>query len=148
VNPGAGTSAYGLPRAKVLYGPIPEQLKDPDSFVSQLKGVLAARRQYRLAEAELIAAPEVKNPTVAVLVLKLPEDKGFAVTGLNCGRSEMEEELDLARLPGLSVEGLRGRQVQDAVAGEAEGEVSETGRLIVRLPALTGKTLVIRGGSR
>jgi trehalose synthase len=146
-NPDASTSAYGLPRSKTLYGPLPEQLKDPDSFVSQLKRVLAARQKYRLAEAELIAAPEVENPGVALLVLKLPEGDNVAITGLNFGRSGVEEELDLAHLPRLSVVGLRGRQVEDIVAGEAEGKVSESGRLKVQLPALTGKTLVIRAAS-
>src|SRR5262249_52813272 len=42
VNPRATTSAFGLPRAKALYGPIPDQLKDPDSFASRLRAMLAA----------------------------------------------------------------------------------------------------------
>src|SRR5204863_197311 len=61
-NPGAKQSAYGLPRARSLYGPLPEQLKDPDSFVSSLKKVLAARTKYRVAEGALVAAPEPDSP--------------------------------------------------------------------------------------
>ena len=54
-NPTAATSAFGLPRAKALYGSLPEQLKDPESFASRLRGLLAARKKYRLAEGELLA---------------------------------------------------------------------------------------------
>src|SRR5215218_7383888 len=50
---GANASAFGLPRAKALYGPLPEQLKDPSSFASRLKAMLAARKKYRVAEGEL-----------------------------------------------------------------------------------------------
>src|SRR5206468_4523281 len=35
-NPDAMRSAAGLPRAVALYGPLPQQLKKPDSFASQL----------------------------------------------------------------------------------------------------------------
>src|SRR5262249_25858491 len=129
-NPKATTSAYGLPRAKTLYGPLPEQLKDPDSFASQLKRILAGRQRYRLAEAELVAVPEVKNAAVAVLVLKLPENGGWAITALNFGRAEVQETLDLTQLPGPAAR-LHGGQVRDAVSGAVEGEVPESGRLKV-----------------
>jgi len=145
-NPQAIRSAYGLPRAQALYGPLPRQLREPGSFVSRLKKVLAARKKYRIAEAELAAVPEAENPAVCLLVLKLPENGGVAVTGLNFGRSALAEELDLARVPGLAAAGLRG--VTDAVTGEAGGEVPESGRLKIKLPALAGKTLVIRRASR
>ena len=57
VNPDAKTSRFGLPRTRALYGPLPEQLKDPESFASQLKQMLAARKKYRIAEGELVAVP-------------------------------------------------------------------------------------------
>jgi trehalose synthase len=142
VNPRATTSAYGLPRAKNLYGPLPEQLKDPDSFASQVKRILAGRQRYRLAEAELVAVPEVKNASVALLVLRLPQSGGWAITALNFGRREVQETLDFTQLPGPAVD-LRGGRVQDAVTDALEGKVPESGRLKIQLPALTGKTLVI-----
>src|SRR5262249_60210837 len=42
-SPGKKESAFGLARAKALYGSLPEQLRDPESFLSQLKRLLAAR---------------------------------------------------------------------------------------------------------
>ena len=93
-NPTATASAFGLPRAKALYGPLPDQLKDPESFASQLKAMLAARKKYRLAEGELLAVPEPKAAGLCVLVLKLP-DHPLAVTVLNFGREDVEAEIDL-----------------------------------------------------
>src|ERR1700724_3647659 len=90
-------SAFGLPRAKALYGPLPEQLKDPDSYASQLKRLLAARRKHRIAEGELVAAPEPKQSALCVLVLKLP-DHSPAVTVLNFGPKDVQEEVDLRGL--------------------------------------------------
>ncbi|HTK77664.1 MAG TPA: hypothetical protein VL371_20530, partial [Gemmataceae bacterium] len=93
-NDRATTSAIGLPRAKTLYGPVPEQLRDPDSFAARLKSMLAARRQYRVAEGELLALPEPKSPGVCALILKLP-DHPLAVTVLNFGREDADELIEL-----------------------------------------------------
>jgi trehalose synthase len=138
-DPVAAKSAYGLPLAECLYGPLPAQLRDPDSFASRLKRLLAARKRYRLAEAELAAAPEVRDAGVCVLVLRLPAGAGVAVTALNFGRAAAEAEID------LSAERVGGRRAADAVSGEGAGEVSGSGRLTVRLPPLEGRTLVVAG---
>jgi maltose alpha-D-glucosyltransferase/alpha-amylase len=147
-NPEAKTSAYGLPRAQALYGPLPQQLRDPNSFASRLKRVLAARKECRIAEGELLAVPEVKNPGVCLLVLRLPERDAFAVTALNFSRSAAEEEIDLTAVPGATAEKLRGRRVVDAVEGKPDGTVTDRGRLTVSLAALSGKTLVMESPSR
>ena len=142
-NPDADGSVIGLPRAKALYGSLPDQLKDPESFASQLKTLLAARKKYRLAEADLLAAPESKALGVCVLVLRLPEKAGYAVTALNFGREPIELDLDLGAIKGLPPDDVRGRRVTEIITGKAAGEVND-GRLPLRLPAVTGKTLVIR----
>src|SRR4029079_3727418 len=72
-NPQAKTSAFGLPRARALYGTLPEQLRDPASFASRMKGLLVARRKFRVAEGELLAVPEPSGPGLCVLILKLPD---------------------------------------------------------------------------
>jgi trehalose synthase len=142
-NPDADKSVIGLPRAKHLYGSLPNQLKDPESFASQLKTLLAARKKYRLAEADLLAAPESNERGVCLLVLRLPEKAGYAVTALNFGREPVELDLDLGAIKGLPAADVRGRRVTDIISGQAAGEVND-GRLPLRLPAITGKTLVIR----
>jgi maltose alpha-D-glucosyltransferase/alpha-amylase len=135
-NPRATTSAIGLPRAKTLYGPVPEQLRDPDSFVSRLKAMLAARREYRIAEGELLAVPEPKAAGVCVLVLKLP-DHALAVTVLNFGRDDADEVVEL---PGNSKPPAGAWT--DILTGRAGAAKFEAGRLRIRIPALSGTTFV------
>ena len=142
-NPKVDGSVIGLPRAKALYGPLPDQLKDPDSFASQLKRMLSARKKYRLAEAELLAVPESNERGICLLVLRLPEKAGYAVTALNFGRESVSLDLDLGAIKGVAAGDVRGRRVTEIISGQAVGEVND-GRLPLRLPAITGKTLVIR----
>jgi trehalose synthase len=147
-NPDAKGSAIGLPRAQALYGPLPQQLKDRDSFASRLKRLLTARKEYRIAEADLLAVPEVKSPGVCLLVMKLPGRDALAVTALNFGREAVAEELDLAKAAGVAAEKLRGGKAADILTGEGGGEVTDAGRLTVRLEALAGRTLVIAATPR
>ncbi len=142
-SPQARTSAFGLPRAKSLYGPLPEQLKDPGSFASQLRRMLAARRKARLAEGELLAVPEPRHSALCVLVLRLP-DRALAVTVLNFGRRAVEEELALGGLAGVPEAALRGGEWVDLLSGKRAG----AGRLTARVPALSGTTYVLGGKGR
>ena len=85
------------------------------------------------------AVPEPKAAGVCILVLRLP-DHPLAVTVLNFGRDDVSEEIDLGAVgrdaAGPWVDILTGRP-----AGPSAG-----GRLSVRLPALSGTTLVLTGG--
>src|SRR5205814_1990651 len=133
-NPRAETSAFGLPRARALYGPLPEQLQDPQSFASQMKGLLAARKKFGVAEGELLAVPEPSAVGLCVLVLKLPEHP-LAVTVLNFAREDAEAAIDLM---GTEVPAGDWADIQ----GGQAGATTDGGRLRVRVPALTGTTLV------
>jgi hypothetical protein len=142
-NPSAAGSASGLPKAQALYGPLPGQLRDPDSFASGLKRLLAARKKYAVAEGELLSVPEAKSTGACLLVMRLPGEGRLAVTALNFGREAADEELDLASVPGLSADELRGAGVTQAIGDGDGGAVSPEGRLVVRMPALAGTMLVI-----
>jgi maltose alpha-D-glucosyltransferase/alpha-amylase len=137
-SPRATTSAFGLPRAKALYGPLPEQLRDPESFASRLKALLAARREYRVAEGELLAVPEPKAAGLCALVLRLP-DHPLAVAVLNFGREEAAEEIDLGDTGGAA-----GNWV-DVLTGKPMGSAGGR-RVAIRVPALTGTMLVLSKG--
>jgi trehalose synthase len=134
-SPQATASAFGLPRAKALYGSIPDQLKDPESFASQLRVVPATRKKYRVDEGELLAVPEPKTPGLCVLVLKLP-DHPPAITLLNFGREDADEEVDL----GAAGKDAAGEWL-DTLTGKPAGS-ADSGKLKVRVPALSGTTLV------
>ncbi|HEX5009972.1 MAG TPA: maltose alpha-D-glucosyltransferase [Planctomycetota bacterium] len=143
LDPEAGTSRFGLPRARTLYGSLPEQLKDPDSFASQLRQILAARKKYHIAEGELLAVPDVAASALCVLVLRLPEESALGVTALNFGQKPIRERIDLDRIEALRGFALAGRPVVDSVSGEAAGEVDSQGGLSVALEGWSGKTLII-----
>lgn len=139
-NRDATASAFGSPRAKALYGPLPDQLKDPESFVSRLKVMLAARKKYKADEGELLAVPEPKAPGLCVLVLKLP-DHPLAVTVLNFSREDVSQEVDL----GAAGKDAAGEWL-DILTGKPLGPAGGE-RLKVRVPALSGTTFVLVNGN-
>jgi maltose alpha-D-glucosyltransferase/alpha-amylase len=143
VNSKAEKSRFGLPRARTLYGSLPEQLKDPDSFASQLRRMLAARKKYRIAEGELVAVPEVVESALCVLILRLPEASALAVTALNFGQHPIRERIDLGKIEALRGLTLVGRSIRDSVSGEAMGEVDSQGSLSIEIGGWSGKALII-----
>ena len=62
VDPEATRSAAGMPRGRALYGPLPEQLRDPGSFASRLSRILELRRRHGIATATQVDIPEVALP--------------------------------------------------------------------------------------
>jgi trehalose synthase len=143
VNPEADRSRFGLPRARTLYGSLPEQLKDPESFVSQLERILAARKKYHIAEGELVALADVADSALCVLVMRLPQASALAVSALNFGQEPIRERIDLAGVEALGGLALAGRPVLDSVSGEAAGEVDAGGGLPIALEGWSGKTYII-----
>jgi trehalose synthase len=144
-NPSATNSTVlSLPKAQALYGPVPDQLKNPDSFASQLKKMLAARKQFRIAEGTMNAVPPTGNPGVAVLEMTLP-DNSFAITALNYGRNPASVTVDLTQIPpGIPAMQVAGQTAQDIVANQSAGTVGNDGKLNVDVDSLSGKTLVVK----
>jgi trehalose synthase len=143
VNPKAEKSRFGLPRARTLYGSLPEQLKDPDSFASQLERMLAARKKYHIAEGELVALPDVAESALCVLVMRVPEPSALAVSALNFAQKPIRKRIDLGKIEALRGLTLAGQAVLDSVSGEAAGEVDAHGGLSIELQGWSGKTFII-----
>lgn len=144
-NPGADKSAFGLPKAKALYGPVPEQLRDPESFASQIKRMLAARKQYRIHEGTIISVPNAGKPGVVLLVMTLPDNGGLAITALNYGRTATSVKVDLTQFStSIPAASIAGQTARDIVREQDTGLVTSSGRLNVALGELSGGTFVIR----
>jgi trehalose synthase len=92
-NPGAMRSAAGLPRAVALYGSLPQQLKKPDSFASQLARLLRVRADLHLYAARLADVPGVQAKGLLVLVHELPENSGLEITAINFGDRAVDESV-------------------------------------------------------
>ena len=143
VNPKAEKSGFGLPRARTLYGSLPEQLKDSNSFASQLKRTLAARKKYHIAEGELVAVPDVANPALCVLILRVPGESTLAVTALNFSQQPVRDRIDLGKIEALKEFTLAGRHVIDSVSSQAAHEIDSQGGLSIEIEGWSGQTLVI-----
>ncbi|WP_369070386.1 maltose alpha-D-glucosyltransferase [Kineococcus terrestris] len=68
VNPEATQSTSGMPVARTLYGSLPLQVADPDSFLSGLARVIAVRREYGIATGRTVDVPDVAHPAMLVMV--------------------------------------------------------------------------------
>src|SRR5262249_36224364 len=123
-----------------LYGPLPEQLKDPESLASALARLLAARRKAGISEGELLAVPEPRSAAACVLVLKTPEH-ALAVPVLNFGREPLDEGVEVAQIAEKAKVDLKGSRWADLLT--AKEATAEAGRLRVRVPALAGTTFVL-----
>jgi len=135
-QPDAESSVAGLPRAVSLYGSLPDQLADEDSFVSQLRRILAVRRRYGIAVAEQLEVLDLAEPGLLAMVHRLP-DQGLQVTVLNFGRTEVSERLSSAWFPPQAV-------VVDMVTDDVLGRVDEQHAITLVVPAHRGLSLSLR----
>lgn len=139
------TAIFELPEAPALYGPLPEQLEDPNSFMSRMQAMLVAREQYGIKDATMNAVPPVADAAVAVLVMTLPDSRSLAITALNYGQMTTSSTVDLTLIPpGIPAEQLAGLAAVDAISGQNAGTVSEAGILQIELEGIQGRTIVVQ----
>ena len=133
--PDVKKSSSGMPRARALYGPIPEQLKRETSFASRLAAILKVRKRNGLASAKLVDVPDVGSKSLLVLVNEL-EIGATQVTALNFGAEKIEARVQSEMLP-------RGR-VFDLSTRRKVGTVDDLRGFSVELPAFGGLAMIIR----
>ncbi len=134
VAPEATGSHAGLPRARALYGALPDQLRDPGSFASRLRHLLDLRRRYRIYESRQLAVPAVQAPGLLVMVHALPDGLGTEVTAINFGAGPVDEAVRL--------EGVGAGILQELLSGALLGEFE--GTLHVELGPRQGKAYLIQ----
>ena len=137
LDPAAGKSSAGLPKARMLYGSLAKQLQRPDSFASQLKHLLAVRHAYGLAASRQIAIPDVTSPGLLVMIHELPDARGTQVTALNFGSTTVKEVLMLPS--------VQSGPVVDMLAEKVIGDLPDSGELTLELEAYGGLSLRIVG---
>ncbi len=136
LNPQAEGSAAGLPRARALYCPLPEQLQDPESFAAQLQRLLSVRERYRLYAARQIAIPDVTSPALLVMVHELPDTVLTQITAINFGPAPVDEVVHLAN--------LGAGKLVDMLSNELVRELTTTGDLPVQLDGYSAASYVVR----
>ena len=140
MNPSATASRIGLPKAVAIYGTLPEQLRDPNSFVSQLKRMLRARKVSRIAFSKLMSVPEVEKPGVVVMLFERPEHQGWLITALNFGREPVSEPIGLPQLA------RRLAQLIYSTRGEKPKsiQISDKGSFSLDLEPIQGQVFVVQ----
>ena len=136
-NPSAAKSGTNLPRTQALYGPLPEQLKSPGSFASQLQKMLRVRAAYRINESEQVDLPPAKARGLVVMVHRLPAGKGTQVTAINFGRAAVQETMTIKTAP-------PGGSVTDLLEEKAVGKLDAGRRLALALGPHEGRVLLIK----
>jgi len=138
-NPKARTSSAGLPVTVALYGPLPKQLKSPDSFASRLARMLKVRSDTKLYAGKLVDAPAVQSKGLLVLVHQLPDTPDLEVTTINFGARPVDET--------VVIEGAtQDSTVMDVLDARASQlMVGAGGTLQITLGAYEGKAFRIKG---
>jgi trehalose synthase len=123
-RPEATESPSKMPRGTSLYGSLPEQLQDPNSFASRLRDILAVRSRYGIATSVQVEVPDVPNKAMLVMV-HLLETGQLQVTVLNFANQFIAGRVKSEHLPpGAAVIDMCTDQVIDEVDREQTFAVS------------------------
>jgi hypothetical protein len=129
-----------MPVAVALYGPLPKQLKRPDSFASQLARMLKVRSQLRLYAAELVDVPAVQSKGLFVLVHRLPDNGDLEVTAINFGSAPLEEAVTIRG----SAHNTEAVDVLESSSKTAPLSIDASGNLRLSLKGFEGKAFRIK----
>lgn len=134
-NPEATASTSGMPRARALYGTLPEQLQDESSFARQLARVLEVREEHGIAQGALLDVPDVSHKGMLVMVHAL-ESGRQEVTVLNFSGQDIAGTVRSEDLE-------PGSEVTDAFSGEDVGTVDDLHSFHVQLRPYEGTALLV-----
>jgi trehalose synthase len=126
----------GMPEAVSMYGPLPQQLKDRDSFVSQLRLILGLRERYGIATSTQVDVPEVSNKAMLVMVHELSNPLEHQVTVLNFGVDAIVGTISSTHLE-------PGSAVVDMFTDEVIGEVDDLHSFSIALDGHQGRSLFL-----
>ena len=143
LSPDADRSASGMPRARSLYGSLPDQLAQPGSFAQRLRAMLAIRAEHGIATATQVDIPDVAHPGMLVMVHELdPADDGelpvVQVTVLNFTDQTIDGTVHSASLP------ARATVIDAAAADEEIGHVDDLCSFPISLPPYAARFLLLR----
>ncbi|MEH6793347.1 maltose alpha-D-glucosyltransferase [Rhodococcus sp. 06-1460-1B] len=95
--PEAVRSESGIPRGRSLYGSLPEQLADPQSFARQLARIIELRNKFGIATAQQIDIPTVSHKGLLVMVHELSQGT-IQATVLNFSSEEISATIQSKHL--------------------------------------------------
>jgi trehalose synthase len=135
-NPEATQSGSGMAKAPSLYGTLPEQLADPNSFASRLAEMLTIRAEHGIATGTLLDVPDVGHRSMLVMVNRLSVG-AIQVTLLNFSGDEIAGPVISGELP-------IGGAVVDLQTGEEIATVDDLGTFYLTLQPYQALALLVR----
>jgi trehalose synthase len=132
--PEATASPSKMPRGASLYGSLPEQLKDANSFVSRLREILLVRTRYSIPTAVQAEVPEVSDKAMLVMV-HLLDTRQRQVTVLNFSSQPIAGSVRSEQLP-------PGAPMVDMFSGQVTAEVDREHAFAVSLQPHQGMSLL------
>lgn len=133
--PDAKRSASGMPVATALYGSLPDQLSNQNSFASRLAEILKVRKRHGIAVGTLLDVPDVPWKSMLVLVNRL-ESGTVQITALNFGPDKITGRVQSEHIPAGRVFDLSTRRKVE--------NVDDLGGFTVTLPAFGGLAMIVR----
>jgi trehalose synthase len=134
-NPGAKRSERGMPRGRSLYGTLPEQLANADSFAIGLQRLIEIRRRHGIATGRQIDVPSVSHKAMLVMVHAL-ETGNLQITVLNFGPDDIAGTVRSEHIP-------PGAAITDMFSDEELGTVDDLNSFNVSLEGYTGTSLLV-----
>ena len=135
-RPDARTSSAGMPRARSLYGSLPDQLQNPDSYARRLQEILRVRETSGIATSTLLDVPDVSNRALLVLANQLG-DGNLEVTVLNFSDQDIAGSIQSPHL-------VPGSTVHDLFSRSDVGQVDDLHSFFLELGPYQGTALVLR----
>ncbi|BAH52726.1 maltose alpha-D-glucosyltransferase [Rhodococcus opacus] len=136
VNPDAARSESGIPRGRSLYGSLPVQLQDPNSFARRLARIIDVRNRFGIATAVQLDVPTVSHKGLLVMVHELA-DASLEVTVLNFTSEEIAATVQSQFLPA-------GSAAVNLFTDEQIGAVDELHSFPITLAPYEGVPVVVR----
>lgn len=135
-NSAAKKSSTGMPKAKALYGTLPQQLADQTSFANQLKRILAVRSKYAIDTAFQIDIPEPEHKAVLIMVHRKIAGGVVQATVLNFSDEELKTTVTSSYFP-------VGSTVTDMFSEVEVGIIGRKHQIKIALGAYEGTSLFI-----
>jgi trehalose synthase len=134
-RPEATESPSRMPRGSSLYGSLPEQLTDANSFAARLRDILAVRTRYGIATSVQVDVPEVANKAMLAMVHRLDSGQ-LQVTVLNFSSQSIAGRVTSEHL-------APGAAVIDMVTGQLLAKVDHEHTFPVSLEPHEGRSLLV-----
>jgi trehalose synthase len=129
-RPEGGEQESSMPSGRCLYGSLPAQLADPTSFASQLRQILAIRKQCGIATGSQVEIAQTTGAGLLAMIHQL-DGGGLQATLLNFSARTVEADVTSEFLPA-------GAQVTDVNTRRVVGRASPARSFQVTMQAHQG----------